>query len=52
MNDEAPVSAFKPLVVDWNQATLLTNATLLIVDFDSKPEEIKLSVEEPPKHGS
>ncbi len=51
VNDEAPVAIFEPLFAEFNKPTIITNETLLIVDLDSKPENIIFEVEEVPRHG-
>lgn len=51
INDEQPVAIFEPLYVEHNKRVTLTNSTFFIVDFDSKPEDILIYIEEFPKYG-
>ncbi len=49
-----PIAMFENLIVDansLNKRVLITNSTLFIADFDSRPEDLVLNVEEFPKHG-
>lgn len=45
------MAIFEPLQAELGKRTLISNATFFIVDFDSKPDEIEITVEEFPKHG-
>lgn len=51
INDEAPVAVFEPLIAAYNQLVQITNISFLIVDFDTKPEDIKITIEDGPKYG-
>jgi hypothetical protein len=54
INDEEPVVVFEPFTIDaaaFNKKTVLTNASFLIVDFDTKPENLTIQVDKFPKHG-
>ncbi|CAF0709362.1 unnamed protein product [Brachionus calyciflorus] len=51
INDEKPVAVFEDLITELNKQTILTNSTLNIIDFDSKPDDISLFVEKFPKFG-
>ena len=42
---------FEQLQVEYNKRTSITNATFFIVDFDSKPDELEITVEELPRFG-
>lgn len=42
---------FEQLQVEYNKRTSITNATFFIVDFDSKPDELEITVEEMPRFG-
>jgi hypothetical protein len=41
----------EPLLAEFNKNTIITNSTLFVVDFDSKPEEIEIQIEDGPKFG-
>ena len=51
VNDEEPVLVVEPFEVEANKKTQLTNSSFLIVDFDTKPENLTIFVEKFPKHG-
>ena len=42
---------FEQLQVEYNKRASISNATFFIVDFDSKPDELEITVEEFPKYG-
>ena len=46
VNDEAPVAIIEPLKAEYSKKVLITNETLLIVDFDTKPEDLTIQIEE------
>lgn len=52
VNDEPPKALFQPLYVEFNKYFVLDNDTFFIVDLDSKPEDILISVEEYPRYGN
>lgn len=52
VNDEPPKALFQPLYVEFNKYSVLDNDTFFIVDLDSKPEDILISVEEYPRYGN
>jgi hypothetical protein len=45
------VVVFEPLSVEFNKRVVITNASLLIVDFDTAAESLTIQVEKFPKHG-
>lgn len=45
------MAVFEPLQVELNKRTPITNATFFVVDFDSRAEDLDVTVEEFPKHG-
>jgi hypothetical protein len=56
INDEEPVVVCEPLGVEAaaaasKQRAVITNASLLIVDFDTRPDNLTIRVDKFPKHG-
>ncbi|XP_076043694.1 extracellular matrix organizing protein FRAS1-like [Oratosquilla oratoria] len=52
MNDEAPVILGEQVVVDQGQTVIIRNVSLFISDADTEPENLIITVQQPPAHGS
>ena len=51
MNDEAPELVAEQVFVPEGQAVTVSNASVYVVDLDTKPRDLVMTVVTPPTHG-
>ena len=51
MNDEAPQLVAEQVFVPEAQAVTVSKASVYVVDLDTKPQDLVLTVVTPPTHG-
>ena len=51
MNDESPELVAEQVFVPEGQAVTVSNASVYVVDLDTKPRDLVMTVVTPPTHG-
>ncbi|KAK3090989.1 hypothetical protein FSP39_016284, partial [Pinctada imbricata] len=51
-NDEVPVLATEQLFVKEDQSVTVTNASIYVIDLDTDPQDLVLTIGEVPQHGT